>query len=107
MGNYREIHYHNKDHTQGYDHRVFSFVRWSDDEKLLIVSNFDEGRTYRLDLKLPADLLKEWGLGDGSHPLEELLGETPGPELIVESGEGRLDLRLGSLESKIFRIKNE
>ena len=107
MGKYREIHYYNKDRTEGYDHRIFSFVRWSDDEKLLIVSNFDEGRTYRVDLKLPADLLQEWGLGDGSYQLEELLGEMPGPELIVENGEGSLDLRLGSLESKIFRIKNE
>ena len=40
MGNYQEIHYYNKDHTQGYDHRVFSFVRWSSDEKLIIRFQF-------------------------------------------------------------------
>ena len=107
MGDYREIHYYNKDHTEGYDHRIFSFVRWSGDEKLLIVSNFDEGRTYRVDLKVPADLLKEWGLEDGTYGLEELLGERPGPGLIVEGGTGRLDLQLEPLGSRIFRIKNE
>ncbi len=107
MGNYREVHFYNKDHTEGYDHRIFSFVRWSDGEKLLIVSNFDEDRTYSLELKLPGDLLREWGLEDGTYQLEELLGETPGPALIVENGEGRLELHLDPLESKIFRIKNE
>ena len=35
MGEYQEIHYYNKEHTQNYDHRIFSFVRWGGEEKLL------------------------------------------------------------------------
>jgi glycosidase len=107
MGEYREIHYYNKDHTEGYDHRIFSFVRWSKEEKLVIASNFEEDRTYQVDLKIPANLLEEWGLENGNYRLEEVLGGEPGPELIVENGSGRLPLHLEALESKIFRIKNE
>ena len=107
MGEYQEIHYYNKDHTEGYDHRIFSFVRWSEEEKLVIASNFDQDRTYEVELKIPANLLEEWGLENGNYSLEEVLAEVAGPELIVENGTGRLPLHLEALESKIFRIKNE
>ena len=40
-GNYEDIHFYNKDNTEGYDHRVLSYVRWSELEKLLVIANFD------------------------------------------------------------------
>ncbi len=55
IGAYKEIHMFNREHTENYDHRVFSFVRWSDDEKLIIVSNFDADKNYEFDLKIPKD----------------------------------------------------
>ncbi len=33
MGRYEEIHFYNKENTVGYDHRVLSFVRWTQEEK--------------------------------------------------------------------------
>ena len=50
MGEYEEIHFFNKDHTAGYDHRVLAYVRWSANEKLVIISNFDSEKSYELEL---------------------------------------------------------
>ena len=47
MGEYYDIHLYNQQHTEWYNDKVLSFVRWSDDEKLIIVSNFnDENKIY-------------------------------------------------------------
>ena len=107
MGDYREIHYFNKDHTPGYDHRIFSFVRWSDNERLIIVSNFDTDRNYEIELKVPQDIIGTWGLPDGSQELEEVFYPGSREKLAVENGLGQIKLSLRPLESKIFRLKNE
>jgi len=107
MGDYREIHYFNKDHTPGYDHRIFSFVRWTDNEKLIVVSNFDADRTYDIDFKVPEDIIKTWKLENKSYQLNEIFDPGSKHQLHVENGRGIIKLSLEPLESKIFRIKNE
>ena len=107
MGDYREIHYFNKDQTPGYDHRIFSFVRWSDKEKLIVISNFDTDRNYEIELKVPSDIISSWNLQNGSYELEEILDPGSIGELSIENGLGQVKLSLDPLESKIFRIKNE
>ena len=73
MGAYKEIHMFNREHTENYDHRVFSFVRWSDDEKLIIVSNFDADKSYEFDLKIPKEVIEEWEFDNGSVKVVDLL----------------------------------
>ena len=34
-GEYQEIHFYNKEHTEHYDHRLFSFVRWKNGSKVI------------------------------------------------------------------------
>lgn len=105
MGEYQEIHFYNKDHTESYDHRVLSFVRWSLNEKLIIVSNFDAHKNYDFNLKVPADVLAKWGFSDGTYKLtEELYGKVD-TELVVKNGEGGIDIQLQPLESLILSIK--
>ena len=103
----REIHYFNKDHTPGYDHRIFSFVRWTEKEKLIIVSNFETERSYEIALKIPQDIVSAWGLSEGSLELEEVFGSEGEEALTIENGLGQIELVLEPLGSKIFRIKNE
>lgn len=103
MGKYKEIHYFNKEQNEDYDHRIFSFVRWSEEEKVLVVSNFDTQKSYDLDLKLPTDVIEEWQLQEGILPLKELLYQTE-HQLKVENGIGIVPLKLGPLESVIFRL---
>ena len=105
MGEYQEIHFYNKEHTENYDHRVFSFARWDKDEKLIIISNFDAEKNYSLDLKLPESMVKSWGLMNGSYELEEKLYGKTNPILEVKNREGSIKIDLLPLESFIFQIK--
>jgi len=104
MGDYREIHFYNKEHTEGYDHRIFSYVRWMEGERLLVVANFDTVASYQLRLRIPRELIGEWKLDDGQYPVTELLygAETPGLE--IRDGEGYVPIALDPLESVIFQL---
>ncbi|MGB5238076.1 MAG: alpha-amylase family glycosyl hydrolase [Flavobacteriaceae bacterium] len=104
MGRYEEIHFYNKENTDGYDHRVLSFVRWSGDEKLLIITNFDNERSYDLNLKIPPAIISEWGLHQDHYEMEDVLyGSVINME--VQEDRGSLQISLSPLESYIYRLK--
>ena len=104
MGAYRDIHYYNKEHSAGYDHRVYSFVRWKGEDRLVIVCNFDAERSYSLDLRLPEEVVGEWGLRAGSYSLQEMLYGTGDFRLDVSEGRGGIRVELAPLESVILRL---
>jgi len=105
LGAYEEIHYHNKAHTPGYDHRVFSFVRWSNDEKLIIITNFDTVNTYDFDFQLPNTIVEKWKLQAGDYKLRDMLYDSPNKGLHIENGQGAIPLKLQPLQSYIFKIE--
>ncbi len=105
MGEYQEIHYYNKAHTEGYDHRVFSFVRWSKKERLIIISNFDAEKRYEIDLKLPDEVVSKWKLSDGDIQLKEMLYGKKEALLQVKDGKGNIELNLAPLESFILKLE--
>lgn len=103
MGEYRDIHFYNKEHTEGYDHRVLSYVRWSDSEKLIVVSNFEANDSRVFQLKIPEDMVSKWTLSEGTYPLKDMLyGKNA--QLIVTDGIGTIEISLNSLESFIFKV---
>ncbi len=104
MGAYQEIHYYNKDQNPSYDHRIFSFVRWSDTEKLIIISNFDTFKSYDLNLLIPEDVIKKWGLVEGKYLLLDQLDDSLKNSLHVKDGKGTLKIKLGPLQSNIFKM---
>jgi Glycosidases len=104
MGEYQEIHFYNKEHTATYDHRVLSYVRWSDSEKLIIISNFDTTKSYTLDLKVPRDVIAKWQLENREYPLQEILYHVVEPKLKIENGQGSIAVQLAPLQSYIFRL---
>src|SRR5690606_38580776 len=95
MGKYRDIHFYNKDYTEYYNHRVLSFVRWSKLEKLIIISNFDADRAFGFDLKLPREIIGEWGLQDNTYRMKDKLYREKELSLSVENeiGHIRIDLQ--------------
>ncbi len=108
MGDYREIHYFNKDQNPGYDHRIFSFVRWSEGEQIIIVSNFDTENHYDLDLIIPEELIKIWDLQEGSYSIIDQLDKSSKRTMLVKNGQGFIKIQLNPLDSNIFKIiKNE
>ncbi|MEZ4809473.1 MAG: alpha-amylase family glycosyl hydrolase [Allomuricauda sp.] len=105
MGDYEEIHFFNKEHTEGYDHRVLSYVRWSNDEKLVIVANFDADKSYAFDLKVPENVIAQWNLEDKKgYGLEEALYGQVKKHMSVKNGQGHIAVELAPLESRIFKL---
>jgi glycosidase len=104
MGNYAEIHHYNREKLDNYTRKIFSFVRWSENEKLLIISNFDDLVNYDLDLQIPSEIIKKWNLKDGTYTLEDQLYNTTKVTLIVENGIGTTNIELDTLNSFIFKV---
>ena len=93
-GNYQDIHAYNHQHTEWYNDKVLSFVRWSDDEKLIIISNFNADNTYGFELQLPEDLVKKLKLQDGKYQIEDQLYNAYASTLKVVKGKHKLELTL-------------
>lgn len=104
MGEYKEIHYYNKEHTENYDHRVFSYARWVENEKLIVISNFDSEKRYAFDLRIPKEIILDWKLKNGNYKLVDGLYGSEKP-LLVQNGEGYISVSLHPLESFIFVFK--
>jgi len=105
MGEYKEIHYFNKENTPSYDHRIFSFVRWSDSERLIVVSNFSTEKEYALDLKVPNEIVSEWALNQDSYQVVDELGKEFKGDLSITNGVGRVSIVLKPLESLILKLE--
>jgi hypothetical protein len=106
MGNYQEIHSYNRAQLNNYNHRLFSFVRWSNDEKLIIISNFDAKESYDLELKLPKEIITSWNLNADKYILIDQLYGTQKTDLKIENGEGTIKFKLGPLASYIFKVQD-
>lgn len=106
MGNYQDIHLYNQQHTEWYNDKVLSFVRWSDDEQLIIISNFNADNTYGFELQLPEDVVRKLGLSDGEYEVKDQLFGNYTSVLKVENGKAEVRIDIKPLESFILKIKN-
>ena len=106
MGAYQDIHQFNREHTEWYNEKVLSFVRWSDEEQLLIISNFSSENSYGFDLRLPQNIIKKWNLKDGEYLLEDQLYKKYSSKLVVKNIQAKVRIDLKPLESFILKIQN-
>ena len=104
MGKYSEIHSHNRQYTEWYNDRVFSYVRWKDNERLIIVTNFDANDTFGFDLGLPIEIIQAWDLHEGTYTLSDQLGEST-TQLNVKSESAETRIEIKPLESFIFKLQ--
>lgn len=105
MGQYYDIHRFNREHSDNYNYRVFSFVRHSENEKLIILANFDDDQEYEFELKIPSTIITEWTLQDGSYELEEQLYGEVTSVLIIENNLGKVNIKLNPLASLVLKLK--
>ncbi|MCD2257812.1 alpha-amylase family glycosyl hydrolase [Psychroserpens luteolus] len=104
-GNYQDIHLYNRENNQNYNDKVLSFVRWSDNEQLAVISNFDAENTQNFDLKLPANIIETWKLDNASYELLDELYKSYKTQLTVINGEGSIKITLKPLQSLILKLK--
>ena len=105
MGAYQEIHEFNRGYTEWYNDKVFSFVRWNENEKLIIVSNFSSEETYGFDLGLPNDIVAKWELNEGSYQFKDQLHNNYKSTLNVNGNDARIRIDIKPLESFILKLK--
>jgi hypothetical protein len=96
-GEYAEIHSFNRaGDNDAYNDKVFSFVRWKSDERLIVLSNFDPDTDY--------GVISAWQLGDGQYMLDEQLYRRNHAQLIVNDGEGLFRITLEPLGSAVLKV---
>ncbi len=103
MGNFQEIQSANRYKTEGYDDYIYSFVRWSSSEKLMVVSNFSAEKISTFALKIPSEIISKWKLRTGKYSIKDQLYGTTN-NLIIEKGEGRITITLKPLESFVYKF---
>ncbi len=103
MGEYRDLHAYNRQNTSNYSDKILAYARWSEDERLIIVSNFEEN-IQEFELIVPQEVIGLLGLEDGNYALVDQLYNDHSTELIVEQGTGRIQIKLEPLQSFILKI---
>jgi glycosidase len=104
MGKYQEIQGINRYATEGYYPEVYSYVRWSDSEKLIIVANFSSNNTSHFELKIPSDVIQKWNLKDGNYIITDQLYQKSKIQLQVINGEGKAEMTIAPSESFIYQL---
>lgn len=104
MGKYQEIQTVNRQTTQGYDPGIYAFTRWSDTQKLIIVTNFSWLTTSNFELKIPSEIIQKWNLKDGNHTLIDQLYNKSTIQLQVLNGEGKAQIIIEPSESFIYQL---
>ncbi|WP_396169588.1 alpha-amylase family protein [Flavobacterium sp.] len=104
MGKFQEIQTANRNITPGYDIAIYSYVRWSDTQKLIVVTNFYSLASSNFELRIPADIIQKWNLKDGTYTITDQLYQKKTTQLRVENGQGKAQISIGPSESFIFQL---
>ena len=104
MGAYRDLHHYNRETNPEYNSQLFSFVRWSDRQQLVIVVNFSAETACELQLRIPAEVINAWDLREGEYGLEDRLEHGNLASLLVKQGEGYLPIEVDSLGAVIYEL---
>ncbi len=105
MGSFQEIQSINRLENPDYDELIYSFVRWSDNQKLIVIANFSSEETSEFNLKIPSDIVSKWDLKEGVYELTDQLYQKNSVQLKVRNGEGVVKVKILPSESFIYELK--
>lgn len=105
MGEYADIHQYNRQKTLNYNQKILSFARWSENEKLIVISNFDAIGNHRFVLEIPAEVIKKMKIKDGNYMMLDQLYQQKSFKLTVRDNIGLITLQLAPLESYILKLQ--
>ena len=105
MGKYQEIQTVNHQTTKDYDAGIYAFTRWSNNQKLIVITNFSWLTSSNFELKIPSDIITKWNLKDGTYTLTDQIYKNNSVKLEVLNGEGKAKIKIKPSESFIFQVK--
>jgi hypothetical protein len=79
-------------------------VRWKDDDRLIVIANFDASDGFGFDLELPEEIVRTWKLEQGTYTLRDQLSDRE-LRLQVSGTSGLVRIDLDPLESLILAIE--
>lgn len=106
VGDFKEIHSDNNTITYGYLPEVYSFVRWSDNQKLIVVANFSSSKKSQFELIIPKDIIQKWHLKNGKYTIVDQLYQKSQLTLKVINGEGKVIIDLKPSESFVYQLQS-
>ncbi|MBM7073616.1 alpha-amylase family protein [Shewanella sp. 202IG2-18] len=103
MGEFISTHKANQQ-SQGYNGDLYSYVRFDDKQKLVVMSNFSQTDIANVKYQLPVSVVSKLELKDGEYRLIDRLngGEY---SLAVKDGVGSSSLSLNPLMSRILEVQ--
>nr|WP_284653654.1 alpha-amylase family protein [Flavobacterium buctense] len=103
-GKFQEIQTINRNETPQYAPGLYSYVRYTDKEKLIVVANFSWVTSSTIQLRVPMEVLKKWMLKSGDYTLtEQLYG---GKYMMrIENGVGLIKLTVKPSQSLILKLE--
>jgi hypothetical protein len=104
MGDFQEIQTINRQSTVGFDAGIYAFTRWSDTQKLIVVTNFSGEDTSVFELKIPAEVITKWELKDGDYAIKDQLYSKSLLQLKVVNGVGKVQIKIAPSESFIYQL---
>jgi glycosidase len=104
MGEYEEIHKYNRANNKKYSNKLFSFVRWSNEEGIFVITNFSNEALTDLEIKLPKELLRKMNITLGEYSLKDQLGSNHTFPLKFKNDIGIIKLNLNPYEALILKM---
>lgn len=105
QGQYASLHVVNRKALTSYNHLQFAFTRWSAQEKLIVVSNFDSENSAQYQLEVPAQLINQWQLSAGQYQVEDLLYGATNTLTVRGDKTASIDVKLAPLGSFVFQLQ--
>ena len=112
-GAFYDLYPHNHAHTDGFTHQTYAFLRFTDRQKLLVVTNLDAKHEQHFALKIPRVALEAMGLSEeGTYELRDIFRSDTtctfsGGEGTGSSGDEGIPLTLTPLQSLVFTIRSK
>ncbi len=106
-GYFKDIHSYNRQNTDNYNDKLFSFVRWKGNDKIVVVCSFDEHLSYVFDLALDPELIHTWRLRRGKYELVDQLTKNKSFVLNVAKKKATARIEIRPLQSFILKLENK
>ena len=109
-GNFYDLYPHNRTYTQGFGDQVYAFLRFTQEQKLLIVTNLDAHHEQRFALKIPRTALQAMGLTEEARYRGHDIFQSDttltfqASEVCINEGDYGIPLTLAPLQSLVLSM---
>jgi len=110
LGKYQSLHSFNVKSAQSnsmneYSNSQFSFVRWTENKALIVISNFSEDDLSTVTVNMPISLLTEWQVSEGSYAATDLLnGVAYKMQVARKRSDAFVSVQLNALQSVVLEV---